>query len=90
MLYEVITSNAGTSDLVITGITSTDGQFTFSPNTFPITILAGGNQILDVTFTPSGVGLNTDSLVFTHNAVITSYSIHYTKLYEQLMFPHRS
>jgi HYDIN/CFA65/VesB-like, Ig-like domain/Abnormal spindle-like microcephaly-assoc'd, ASPM-SPD-2-Hydin/Secretion system C-terminal sorting domain len=73
-------SNPGTADLVISNITSSDSQFTFSPNTFPITIIPGGNQILDITFAPTVVGLNTDSLVFTHNASgsPTSYSLHGT------------
>ena len=51
-ILQVTVNNPDTSDLVITNITSTNGQFTFTPNTFPITILAGGNQIIDVTFTP--------------------------------------
>ena len=76
-MLQATVNNAGTSDLVITNITSTNGQFTFTPNTFPITILAGGNQVIDVTFTPSSVGLNTDSLIFTHNATgsPTVYSV---------------
>ena len=61
-------SNPGTSDLVITDITSSDAQFTFTPNTFPITILPGGNQILEITYTPTVTGLTTSDLTFTHNA----------------------
>ena len=76
-ILQVIVNNTDTSDLVISNITSSNTQFTFSPNTFPITILAGNNQVFDITFTPSAVGLNLDSLVFTHNASgsPTSYSI---------------
>ena len=67
-VLQATVNNTGTSDLVITGITSTDGQFTYTPNTFPITIAAGDSQKIDVTFTPSTVGANADSLIFTHNA----------------------
>ncbi|MBK9099346.1 MAG: choice-of-anchor D domain-containing protein [bacterium] len=70
-------SNTGTSDLVISNITSSAGQFTFSPNVFPITILAGGSQIVDVTFTPTATGLLTGDLTITHNATgsPTVYSV---------------
>ncbi|HLG31817.1 MAG TPA: choice-of-anchor D domain-containing protein [Ignavibacteriaceae bacterium] len=76
-MLQATVSNTGTLDLVISNIASSDGQFTFSPNTFPITIISGGSQIFDITFTPATVGSNTDSLVFTHNASgsPTSYSI---------------
>ncbi len=76
-ILQATINNTGTSDLVITNITSSDGQFTFTPNTFPVTILPGGNQLVDITFTPTGVGANTDTLFFTHNAAgsPTSYSV---------------
>ncbi len=76
-ILQATVNNSGTSSLVISNITSSDGQFTFTPNTFPVTIAAGGNQIFDITFTPSAVGANTDSLVITHNASgsPTSYSV---------------
>ncbi|MCZ7612709.1 MAG: choice-of-anchor D domain-containing protein [Ignavibacteriaceae bacterium] len=61
-------SNPGTSDLVINGITSSNGEFIFTPNTFPDTITAGGSQIFDVTFTPSVTGLLAGTLTITHNA----------------------
>ncbi len=37
----------------------------FTPNTFPVTIAAGGNQILDITFAPTSTGLKTANLTFT-------------------------
>ncbi len=76
-ILQATINNTGTSDLVITNITSSDGQFTFTPNTFPITIPPSGNQLVDITFTPTGVGANTDTLFFTHNAggSPTSYSV---------------
>ena len=61
-------SNPGTSDLVISNITSSNTQYTFSPNVFPVTILPGGNQVFDVTYTPTALGLSTADLTFTHNA----------------------
>ncbi len=76
-ILQATINNTGTSDLVISNITSSDGQFTFTPNTFPITIPPSGNQLVDITFTPTGVGANTDTLFFTHNAggSPTSYSV---------------
>ena len=70
-------NNTGTSDLVITNIISSDGQFTFTPNTFPDTIAAGGNQVFNVTFTPTSTGLKTANLTITHNATgsPTIYSV---------------
>ena len=61
-------SNPGTSNLVISNITSSNIQYTFSPNVFPVTILPGGNQVFDVTYTPTTLGLSTADLTFTHNA----------------------
>lgn len=76
-ILQATVNNTGTDTLVISNITSSDGQFTFSPNAFPITIVPGGNQVFDITFTPTSVGSNLDSLVFTHNAAgsPTSYSV---------------
>ncbi|HVO75143.1 MAG TPA: choice-of-anchor D domain-containing protein [Ignavibacteriaceae bacterium] len=74
----VTISNSGTTNaLSITNITSSDGQFTFSPNTFPINVPAGGNTIVNVTFTPTASGSQTGSLTFTHNASgsPTSYAV---------------
>ena len=70
-------NNTGTADLIISGITSSDGQFTFTPNTFPITITPGGNQVFDVTFAPESAGLVNASLTLTHNAAgsPTVYSV---------------
>jgi hypothetical protein len=62
-------SNPGTDPLTISNITSTDGQFTFVPNTFPITIPTGGNQIFDITFSPASLGAFPANIVFTHDGV---------------------
>jgi hypothetical protein len=60
-------SNDGTDPLEISNVTSTDGQFTFSPNTFPISVPAGGNQVFDITFTPASLGSFSANIQFTHD-----------------------
>ena len=60
-------SNAGPDPLTISNIVSSDPQFTFAPNTFPITVVAGGNQVFDVTFLPTTLGSFTATLSFTHD-----------------------
>jgi Abnormal spindle-like microcephaly-assoc'd, ASPM-SPD-2-Hydin/HYDIN/CFA65/VesB-like, Ig-like domain/FlgD Ig-like domain len=76
-LLQATISNPGTDPLIISNITSTDGQFTFTPNTFPITVVPSGTQLLDVTFTPTVLGATVADLVFTHNAPgsPTSYTV---------------
>jgi hypothetical protein len=73
-LLQATVTNTGTSDLEITNIVSSDGEFTFTPNSFPVTIASGGNQVFDVTFTPATTGLKTSSLTFTHNATGSPFS----------------
>jgi hypothetical protein len=70
-------TNTGTANLVISNLTSSDAQFTFTPNVFPITIPAGGNQVFNVTFTPTAAGPQSANLTFTHNAAgsPTSYAL---------------
>jgi hypothetical protein len=60
--------NPGNSYLVITNIVSSDEQFTFAPNTFPITISPGRNKVIYVTYSPTTLGLTSADLTFTHNA----------------------
>jgi hypothetical protein len=67
MLQTTVT-NTGTADLLISNVVSSDAQFTFAPNVFPITILPGANQVFDVTFAPAAIGSYTADLTFTHNA----------------------
>lgn len=73
----VTVSNPGDGDLIISNIVSSDPEFTFSPNTFPITIAAGGDQVFDVTFAPTSGGLHSANLSFSHNAAgsPTSYAV---------------
>ena len=75
-VIQATVNNTGTSELVISSIVSSDGEFTFSPNTFPITITAGGNQVIDVTFTPAVLGSSSDSLIFSHNGSGSPFSFH--------------
>jgi hypothetical protein len=63
----VTVSNTGTADLTISNIVSSNAQFTFAPLS-PVTIPAGGNQIFNVTFTPTSAGPKSGNITFTHNA----------------------
>ena len=65
-MLQATVSNPGTDPLDITGITSSDPQFTYTPAT--ATIPAGGNQIFDITFTPTTLGPQSADIEFTHNA----------------------
>lgn len=62
-------SNAGNANtLIITNIVSSNAQFTFAPNTFPITVAPSSSVNLTVTFTPTALGAQSATLTFTHNA----------------------
>ncbi|QQS35317.1 MAG: choice-of-anchor D domain-containing protein [Ignavibacteriales bacterium] len=61
-------SNTGDAQLTLTNIVSSDGQYTFAPNAFPVNIAAGGNAVFNVTFTPTAAGTQNATLTFTHNA----------------------
>lgn len=63
----VTVSNTGDADLTISAISSSDGQFTFTPPA-PVTIIPGGNQVFNVTFTPTSAGPKSGTISFTHNA----------------------
>ena len=65
-ILPVTVSNTGTANLVISDIASSNAQFTFTPGA-PQTILPGGSQIFNVTFTPTSGGLKTGNITFTHN-----------------------
>jgi hypothetical protein len=63
----VTVSNTGTAALSISNITSSNAVFTFAPAA-PISIPAGGNTTINVTFTPTGSGPQTGSITITHDA----------------------
>ncbi len=66
----VTVSNPGTTNtLSITNIVSSDAQFTLPALVFPISIAAGGNQVINVTFSPTSSGNKTANLTFAHNAI---------------------
>ena len=64
----ITVSNVGNRPLNISGVVSSDAQFTFAPNTFPIVIAAGSKQVFNVNFTPTTIGLQSGTLTFTHDA----------------------
>jgi len=65
-VLQATVSNPGTDPLDVTGITSSDPQFTFAPATF--TVPAGGSQLFDVTYLPAVLGAASADITFTHNA----------------------
>ena len=64
----ITVSNTGNAELTISGIASSDAQFTFAPNTFPVHVAAGENTSFNVTFAPAAAGAASGDLTFTHNA----------------------
>lgn len=68
--------NTGDADLVISNITSSDDQFTFSPSAFPITIPPDNDQVFDITFTPSQAGVQSATFEITHNTFGSPYTYH--------------
>ena len=73
----VTVSNTGDAPLALSGIVSSNPQYTFTPNAFPVNIAAGGNQVFVVTFTPTAAGTVNANLTFTHNAAgsPTAYAV---------------
>ena len=72
----VTVSNTGSPALNISGITSSDAQFSIAPLT--ASIPAGGNQVFVVTFDPTATGSQTSNLVFSHdgnNGPTTTYVV---------------
>jgi HYDIN/CFA65/VesB-like, Ig-like domain len=61
--------NTGTSPLIITGISSSNPQFSVAPPTsgFPVTIAPGSCLPIQVTFTPSGPGPQSGTLTVSSN-----------------------
>lgn len=75
-ISQVSISNTGDADLIISGITSSDGQFTFSPGTFPVTIPPDNDQVFDITFSPAQTGVQSATLEITHNAIGSPFTYH--------------
>ena len=63
-------TNPGTADLIVSGIVSTNPVFSATPSSF--TIVPGGNQVVDVAFTPTQPGTVNATLNISHNAASTN------------------
>ena len=59
-------SNTGGTDLVVSNITSDDGQF--APDLTSFTVPSGGNRIVTVTYAPAVGGAHAGTLTLVHNA----------------------
>ncbi|MBT6147441.1 MAG: DUF1573 domain-containing protein, partial [Gemmatimonadetes bacterium] len=62
----VTVTNSGGANLVVTNITSDDGQF--APDVTNFTVLPGGTRVVNVTFTSVTPGSKSGTLTLTHNA----------------------
>lgn len=62
-----VTNTGSANALSITGVT-TIAPYTVAPNTFPISVPPGGNQVFNVTFSPVSSGTVTGNIQFSHNA----------------------
>jgi hypothetical protein len=73
----VTVNNTGDAPLTLTGITSSDAQYTFTPNAFPVILAPGNDQVFVVTFTPAAAGTFNANLTFTHDAAgsPTAYAV---------------
>ncbi|HVZ60380.1 MAG TPA: choice-of-anchor D domain-containing protein, partial [Terriglobales bacterium] len=75
---QVTVSNSGNTDLVISNIALTGANtadFAFTAAARPITVTAGGNTTINVTFTPKQVGARTASLTITDNATGSPHTV---------------
>jgi ASPM-SPD-2-Hydin domain-containing protein/HYDIN/CFA65/VesB family protein len=70
-----VVTNSGTSDLVVSSVTLSGAGFSVSPLTFPLTIKAGANQSVSVTFTPQAAGAVSGSASIASNASTSPVSV---------------
>ena len=68
--------NAGTADLVISGVVSDNAAFTVSPTT--ATVLTDSSVTFTGTFTPTASGADTAHVVFTSNAASSPDTVMFT------------
>lgn len=69
-------SNTGTSDLVVSGVSSSNPRF--SPDLTSFTVGPGANRAVSVTFAPTAGGAQTGTLTLTHNATGGTTSVSMT------------
>lgn len=68
-ILQVTVENLGTTDnLEISNMLSSNPEFTFIPNSFPVIIPPSGSQIFDITFAPLSEGESNGEITFAHNA----------------------
>jgi hypothetical protein len=72
----VTVTNTGTTDLIISSVTSSNMNFTVIPTNG--TVAPGETLIFNVTFSPTADGLQTGFIYFNHNAKIPKDSISVT------------
>jgi P pilus assembly chaperone PapD len=66
-ILSLTVSNTGTSDLVVSSVTSSNPRF--SPDLTSFTVVPGANRVVSVTFAPIAGGAQAGTLTLTHNAV---------------------
>lgn len=65
-ILSLTVSNLGTSDLVVSGVTSSNPRF--SPDLTSFTVVPGASRMVSVTFTPIAGGVQAGTLTLAHNA----------------------
>lgn len=68
-VLQVTVENLGTTDnLEISNMVSSNPEFTFTPNSFPVVIAPSASQIFNITYSPLSEGESNGEITFTHNA----------------------
>jgi Abnormal spindle-like microcephaly-assoc'd, ASPM-SPD-2-Hydin len=70
-----VVTNSGTADLVVSSVTLSGPGFSLSSLTFPVTIKAGSNQSVSITFTPQAAGAVNGSASIASNASTSPVSV---------------
>lgn len=63
----IVVKNNGSAPLLVSGATSSIGQFTIAAPALPFTIAPGGEQSVDVRFAPSAAGVFNGTITLTTN-----------------------
>jgi len=67
----VTVTNTGTADLVVSSVTLSGAGLSMSPLTFPVTITAGSNRTVTVSFAPQSAGAVNGTATIASNASAT-------------------